>query len=756
MEVEFDSRPSRPGSLIWSEDNILALVTPASVNIITPCLAGALDRSPTKFLLTSTPPLTIAGDSPPWKLIANVANIRNATSTLTIDYMTGAWSPTGCSLLKGQWQKYLVLDQYLSTYWGAQPGIEPEMADKLESVSLAWSPKIHVGGIGSVLALGNKAGHITIWHVTNKENVRCVESWKTGSDTWVTQLSWSPWVLEGDRYISMLAYATADGLVRVREVKFNSKSPLEGIEVTENVMRAPSQTLHPCTVLRWSSTFYETANKRNILTFSKGNRLNVWLPESNKTVVWRRPIAKAIADITWDTLGQRLVVFFMDGKHCVLHLQDDDLKVDDEQVEFVHQNIISRCHMQTKTNITQEEGEADNANADDDNADDENSGGGAMGSKLQLHIVSGNGSCERIQLATAYYVTSPFHMEFQRERYQSSTLTLSKAHKSIQGAVADAVFNRVSTYIRLPNAAITRNPAYHLWDILLLLGESWKTKDTGAGDLERLVRILSSKTAKSPDALQTLSRRDALMDSNTSLESRLRGTLFSETTMNAERVGIYLQGQLKRCDLETSLVKQFEQFVQSAETRVRKHITGSILSLLNEVSTSSEAPLQDCDRSLLLLLCDSVILFHNNDESLLATAERTYLRLQSSCAVDEQLKVLQDIKKGKSQDRVSFKSGREECPACDAEVKLEDQLEATCANGHTWRRCSLTLLVIADFHPRTCLGCGRKTLMVPDAQANTSTLPGTTATSWLEVVLRAHTLCGYCGERFYTALRRRT
>lgn len=163
----------------------------------------------------------------------------------------------------------------------------------------------------------------------------------------------------------------------------------------------------------------------------------------------------------------------------------------------------------------------------------------------------------------------------------------------------------------------------------------------------------------------------------------------------------------------------------------------------------------DCDRSLLLLLCDSILLFHNDDKNLLATAETTYLRLQSSCAVDEQLRVLQDIKKGTSSDCISFGAGREECPACDAEINLEDMQEATCENGHTWRRCSVTLLVIADFHPRTCLGCGRKTLMVPDAHADMSTLLGTTATSWLEVVLRAHSLCGYCGERFFTALRRR-
>ncbi|KAG0280264.1 hypothetical protein BGZ96_001614 [Linnemannia gamsii] len=346
-------------------------------------------------------------------------------------------------------------------------------------------------------------------------------------------------------------------------------------------------------------------------------------------------------------------------------------------------------------------------------------------------------------------------MEFQRERYQSSTLTLSKAHKTLQGAPADALFDRLDTYIQLPNAALTRNPAFHLWDMLLLLGESWKASDTGSNDLERLMAILSNKTKKAAVTLVKLSKRDALVDTNTCLESSLKGTLFSKTTMNSERVAIYLYEQLKRCELEASVVERFEHRVHDAESRVRKHVTGSVLALFNEASATSKLSLQECDRSLLLLLCDSILLFHNDDKDLLATAEKTYLQLQSSCPVDEQLKVLKDIKNGALSDRVSFGAGREECPACDAEIKLEDMQEATCSNGHLWRRCSVTLLVIADFHPRTCLGCGRKTLMVPDAQADVSTLPGTTATSWLEVVLRAHSLCGYCGERFFTALRRR-
>ena len=126
----------------------------------------------------------------------------------------------------------------------------------------------------------------------------------------------------------------------------------------------------------------------------------MWLPESNKIITWRRPIAKVIADITWDTFGERLYVFFMDGKHSVLQLQGEQLVIDEALVEFIHQEIISRCHIQARTNITQEEGEGDNANADEEG--EEESGGGIVGGKLQLHIVSGDRSQLGFQLATSY------------------------------------------------------------------------------------------------------------------------------------------------------------------------------------------------------------------------------------------------------------------------------------------------------------------------------------------------------------------
>lgn len=159
---------------------------------------------------------------------------------------------------------------------------------------------------------------------------------------------------------------------------------------------------------------------------------------------------------------------------------------------------------------------------------------------------------------------------------------------------------------------------------------------------------------------------------------------------------------------------------------------------------------------MLLLLCDSILLFHHEDKELVSLAEKTYEIVHGTCDSTEQLRVLQEIKKGVALNSQSFISERETCPACDDKVKLETEDHATCANGHLWLRCSVTLLLVADFHPRTCLGCRRKTLMVPDATAGAPVLPASTSSSWLEVVLRATGVCCFCGERHFSALRHRS
>ncbi|KAF9092665.1 hypothetical protein BGX27_001761, partial [Mortierella sp. AM989] len=701
-----------------------------------PSLSGALDQSSVKFQTTSAPALTIQGDSPPWKLTGNVASLRNAM-TPHIEYIMAAWSPTGCSRLKGcmlacvtskhsvfvyipssshvdkQWKKYVVLDKHIAHHWRAKETVDLAMADNVESSSISWSPKISLNNIGSLLALGNKAGSITIWHVTDPSDVRCVKSWKSSSDSWIVRLSWSPWMIEGDRYVSILAYASADGVVCAHKVKFNCESPLETIEVSDNIMETSIQTLHPCTIMRWSPIITESATQTNLLAFSRGNRLNVWLPESGKIILWRKPIAKAIADITWDTYGKRLFVFFMDGKHSVLRLHEEELIVDEESVEFIHQEIISRCHVQARTNIIQEEGETENTNADDEGGDEET--GGGMGQTIQT------------------------------------------------------LFDQLDAFIRLPKGALTRNPTYHLWDVALLLGESAKANENDTEVLDHVLSILNTNVFQPREDVQALSKRETLPDTSTTLESRLQAMIFSDPSIAADRVSVYLWDQLRNC-LKSGMIKnKLEQRAADGEVRIRKHCTRTILKQFEEESSKTPVPqsdseldvqMKECDQTLLLLLCDSILLFHHDDKELVDQAERIYGilqdQLQDLCDIKEQMSLLQDIRTGTAPVNKSFSFGRETCPACSSEIKLENITHGTCANDHFWQRCSVSLMVISDFHPRMCLGCRRKTLMVPDSEPRAA-VPhlGMQVRSWLNIALQANSVCCFCGERYYTALRHR-
>ncbi|KAF9967401.1 hypothetical protein BGZ70_009725 [Mortierella alpina] len=444
METEFESRPLRPGSLIWSEDNVLALVTPSNLHIFAPLLRSSPNSA--NFIVSAIPAQTLEQDNAPWKLTTH-----------------GSRDDDLCM--------HVILDRYIAAHWNAEQEVDLEMADKVESVSLAWSPKIFMDGIGSLLALGNKSGHITIWNVVDPQNIRCV----TSIDT------------------------SADGTVHVRRVKLNPTAPLENIDVSETIMAAPPRSLHPCTVLRWSPTLPETADRPNNLAFSKGNRLYIWLPEVNRILAWRKPVAKAISDISWDAFGTVVFVFFMDGKHSVLNVSDDGLSVHEDNVEFVHQNIISRCHLQSKTNLTQEEGEAD-----DDGGDEEAAGGG-VGSKLQLHIVCGNRSAEGFQLATVYHVSSSFHMEFQRERFQSCTMMLTNTYKDVSEQTGDVLLKRLATFMRLPNA--------------VFICECVSQQDVGAGFIQKLLAVMDEECASPTESMRTFARREVMEGDSTSFKS---------------------------------------------------------------------------------------------------------------------------------------------------------------------------------------------------------------------------------------------
>ncbi|KAL0959812.1 hypothetical protein HGRIS_011494 [Hohenbuehelia grisea] len=95
----------------------------------------------------------------------------------------------------------------------------------------------------------------------------------------------------------------------------------------------------------------------------------------------------------------------------------------------------------------------------------------------------------------------------------------------------------------------------------------------------------------------------------------------------------------------------------------------------------------------------------------------------------------------------------ERCPACGAEVPFNDISQAQCANGHVWKRCSITSFLLATTAIRTCICCTRKALL-PSALSESShaglCIGGN---SWVvQELIEAVRRCLFCGNSFVTVV----
>jgi len=90
------------------------------------------------------------------------------------------------------------------------------------------------------------------------------------------------------------------------------------------------------------------------------------------------------------------------------------------------------------------------------------------------------------------------------------------------------------------------------------------------------------------------------------------------------------------------------------------------------------------------------------------------------------------------------------CPACHAQISLEDIYRAVCPNGHVWVRCSITSFILATPMVRTCIGCGRKAFLPLSSTASDQHwLPDDIRNSWLgSEILEVARRCFSCGSNF--------
>ncbi|CAG8652366.1 9304_t:CDS:2, partial [Paraglomus occultum] len=273
--------------------------------------------------------------------------------------------------------------------------IENSMA--FESISLAWSPQCFCKGFMplSIIALGSKAGIITLWSYTIDANlVYKIDACRS----WIITLEWSRWwTTDEDTFTSLLIVGCLDGSYSLWKITLcYRRSELPDQEEDELVINAEKGTVlleadkrEPC-LIKW---FKDKRNQRDKLAMSKMSTLFIWAPalpvydnfESVMPITFDFPDTVLIAGISWNNDGTRLCAFSLEGKQWILDISDSGISINKAATERLRKNVEDQLKDAFRK-VMADEKDSENE-SEDDEGDDE------IGSPLPFNI-DGLDDCE--------------------------------------------------------------------------------------------------------------------------------------------------------------------------------------------------------------------------------------------------------------------------------------------------------------------------------------------------------------------------
>ncbi|KAF9167496.1 hypothetical protein DFQ26_004450 [Actinomortierella ambigua] len=787
METGVVVRWVRPGAVRWSEDNQLFVLSSDGVHILTPTFDTKGEDGPgITFLKTSVVSLD-EKDPLPWTLAQDVRAIRRSATQKAPEYIAAAWSPTHCSPTGGcilacldtrgsvtlhvpetSPTKYLTLDAHVLKLWKApKKDLQTKMADMVETVSIAWSPRTGaLGAGGSLLTLGNQAGYITLWNIVDPTNIRHLKTLQiAGENVWITQLSWSPWFVENGNNASYLACGLSNGRISVLKALRTSTdraTTLDDISFSEDLFKDNRFDLSQCTGFAWSYQEPQMATKGGKLCIAKGNRVYIWNPETDTMASWRRRATFPITHIQWSNGNTKIIAMFYDGKAFALDFKDDKLEEspsDSSDSTFLSQNVIGRCHHQTNgTKDDDDEKGGKDGDAGDDGDEDE----GDTAGSAHLRILSGDSSPDGYCTAFVYFFQNPGAVKQKQNAVLLLTASRSDPPTSDDTPVFDHILSDLEELLKTPSLALAKNPSHYLWNTLFYITNLNNSQLEKLHVADKLLRVFDDSSQMEVDTPRT--QVEHPNQAGFSVEDKLLYAMYHDAAISSERAIFYLWTHLKPLSLPEPFKKRLEERAVKSTARIRAHVTGLILDQFAQ-QVSEARPVKDIsegDQTMLLLLCDSVVRMVQSRSPQVALsltvlaqhAAKVYRMIQEALPryndLDQPLQVLENFIQGRdaTSDRptAGLESKREVCPACDAPVAFEDESTAVCDMGHVFGRCSTTLQ-ITSWSLLVCNGCGLKVASPSsDSNSNNNSSSSSGNVSWMDTILHASPLCVFCLE----------
>ncbi|CAG8829819.1 2832_t:CDS:10, partial [Gigaspora margarita] len=298
--VDIKSRPININCLQWSEENHISVISPSGIDIFIPLYKSKYTRNAVVTCQDSSD--------------RNPIKINDFNSTLIKDipevFKCLTWSPIGCSIIQSclfiaitsrfhvaiygpkdgplqrDWIEVENMSPRLFQHYTEQTSendADETLSDKLQSISVSWSPLCFPESFDpfSVIAVGSKAGTITLWSFVTASDDGSVYMW---------------------RVIISLIPVISSG---IENIKIQASVALHA-----TLSQADNR---PASIMKW----YECNNTGEKLAIVKGLKIYIWASNGSPLIntdldppkMFKIPISRGIIAIIWNYDGSQLYIF---------------------------------------------------------------------------------------------------------------------------------------------------------------------------------------------------------------------------------------------------------------------------------------------------------------------------------------------------------------------------------------------------------------------------------------------------------------
>ncbi|KIJ65305.1 hypothetical protein HYDPIDRAFT_89000 [Hydnomerulius pinastri MD-312] len=751
--------------LQWSEDGQLCLVTKSAVQVLTPD-PGVNFSTPADFKATigdeqSDRPLgwyrtmveTTRSQTHSWP---NVCQSWGSLSlgSLDVSVRAVACSPSGltsrgrCVLavlnsnmevslwaagknhLKGEWSNIQDVTGYLldlPTLDGDADGMSRTLQS--QTMSIAWSEQPNFGVSptplldASILTVGTRAGSVKLLRfergIASEGTVSIVHDIKIG-EQWVTHLAWSPWrPLGTENYESLLGYATADGAVGVVRISQTFQlapdagfvptyTPEVTFKTSGEYVCAPDK--RAVTALDW----VPVAGRNPILVYSKPGTIHLWswlssptqwhgsrqlLIQSQRLSIGSSAFS-SVSGFSYVKEKDMLVVALFDGSlHAIHNLSIEPSWTPTSTEDRLTSEALSQASRAFFAKATP-----------------------AGVEYMDVNRTNGLVSYDsHSSLAWIYESLRPSDFSYKHEARHECMLLTAPFWSLDDGTILRAAQETLVQVHRATRSA----PLHQLRPILLHLCNTGRFAEL----CPRLLELLNQTPQDDSTAIIVPAWSQGL---GAELQLQLRKSfathLFGWESLLFLRMRLSVADMCWKLCMDASVRVKCGQVAQNQLTGISHHVLRILVRHLTAIVTALAPP----DVPFVLRVVVQSLL-PGSPIDLSSEAQALSDKVTAAIEIDPTIAGLHEL-----------------CPACNIEVPLEDITQATCPNGHSWARCSVTSFILSTSMVRTCIGCSRKALL-PVSQssaADENWLP-IAARSWIvKELLEAVQRCLFCGNSF--------